>query len=440
MILHTLRHFVGAKLRWQLLQAERLEEYQNESAQRMVQWVAQHSPFYRRHWEGHDLRDWKKLPPIGKAEMMAHFAEFNTLGIGKEQALQTARRAESERNFNPTLSGATVGLSSGTSGQRGLFVVSPQEQAAWSGVILSRLLHRFDPGGERVAFFLRANSNLYESVRRGRWLQFKYLDLLLPRAEILDRLNRFQPTIVVAPPSMLGSLAKALHTRELRIRPRQVVSVAEVLEAQDQRRLEAAFQLPVHQVYQATEGLLAITCGRGHLHIQEDLVVMQMEEVEGGGRQTSKGDPSRFPLTSKRFTPIITDLWRRAQPIVRYRLGDVLRVRVGRCECGSSWRVIEGHEGRMGDILRFEGGSLFLSDVGHVMEQSPVVFEDYRLEQDAPGQLRVMVDGCDDLSGLRGYLEQALAGLGLRAEGLEVLPGIPEQPANLKRRRVRGPG
>ena len=94
----------------------------------------------------------------------------------------------------------------------------------------------------------------------------------------------------------------------------------------------------------------------------------------------------------------------------------------------------------MGDILRFEGGGLFLSDVGYIMERCPVTLEDYRFEQDAAGQLRVTVDGCEDLAGLKVYLEQTFAGLGLGLEQLEVQTGIPPQPANIKRRRVRGIG
>lgn len=47
----------------------------------------------------------------------------------------------------------TVGLSSGTSGNRGLFLVSEREQDAWTGTVLAKLL----PGGlwrkARIAFF-----------------------------------------------------------------------------------------------------------------------------------------------------------------------------------------------------------------------------------------------------------------------------------------------
>ena len=84
--------------------------------------------------------------------------------------------AERTRDFAPTVAGLTVGLSSGTSGHRGLFLVSPQEQAAWAGVILARALHRIRPGGTRVAFFLRSFSNLYAQAG-GSLIALRYFDL-----------------------------------------------------------------------------------------------------------------------------------------------------------------------------------------------------------------------------------------------------------------------
>lgn len=57
-------------------------------------------------------------------------------------------------------------------------------------------------------FFLRANSNLYESVKRGK-LQFQYFDLLEPVNVLVERMEQYQPTVWVAPPSMLRMLAEA---------------------------------------------------------------------------------------------------------------------------------------------------------------------------------------------------------------------------------------
>jgi putative adenylate-forming enzyme len=173
--------------------------------------------------------------------------------------------------------------------------------------VLARVLHQFKP--ERIALFLRANSNLYETIKRGRLLQFRYVDLSTPLEKSIQLLNTFQPTILVAPPSLLEQLAVEREAGRLRIQPEQLISVAEVLEPQDKVKLETVFKVSVQQIYQATEGLLAISCKHGSLHLQEDLVAVQLE-----------------PLGDNHFTPLITDLWRKTQPILRYDLGDVLRL------------------------------------------------------------------------------------------------------------------
>ena len=143
-------------------------------------------------------------------------------------------------------------------------------------------------------------------------IDLHYFDLMTPVPAAVAALNRYQPQIVVAPPSLLGFLADEHAAGSLRIRPDRLISVAEVLEPQDRARLVATFQAPVHEIYQCTEGILAASCAHGSLHVQEDIVALQFEPLT-----PSPAHP--------RFTPIVTDLWRRTQPIIRYRLNDVLQ-------------------------------------------------------------------------------------------------------------------
>src|SRR5689334_783294 len=125
-------HFLRARWRWAHLRGQALRRYQERRAHQIVAYANEHSPFYRAHWAGHDLHNWRALPMVDKQLMMAHFDEFNTRGISRDAALEVALRAERERDFQPTLGGLTIGLSSGTSGHRGLFVAAPREQAAWA--------------------------------------------------------------------------------------------------------------------------------------------------------------------------------------------------------------------------------------------------------------------------------------------------------------------
>ena len=430
--LETIRQFVMAKRRWLKLEGEGLARFQDARAQHLTRWVQANSKFYRKHWAGHDLENWRELPSVDKSLMMANFSDFNTLGIAREKAFEVAIRAERERNFSPTLEGCTVGLSSGTSGHRGLFVVSPLEQASWAGLILARALPRLRIAGERIAFFLRSNSNLYEQVGRGRWLQFRYFDLMGPLEAAVHALNRFQPTILVAPPSMLEMLARQQLTGQLKINPDPLISVAEVLEPQDRVRLEEIFQVPVRQIYQATEGLLAVSCSHNSLHLQEDIVAVQLEPI---------------PNEEARFTPIITDLWRGTQPIIRYRLNDILALENKPCSCGSGWRVIRQIEGRWDDVLEFEevsGGlrTFFPDTIRRAILLASSRILEYEALQEHPGGLRVNLEiepGFETTvrEALTASLAQTLEQYACRPAKLEIVFELPARVPNIKRRRIR---
>ena len=71
---------------------------------------------------------------------MENFDTINTVGVKKEKALDIAFKSEELRDFSPTIHGISVGLSSGTSGNRGIFLTSKSEKAIWVGAILDRVI------------------------------------------------------------------------------------------------------------------------------------------------------------------------------------------------------------------------------------------------------------------------------------------------------------
>jgi phenylacetate-CoA ligase len=288
----------------------------------------------------------------------------------------------------------------------------------------------------RVAFFLRSNSNLYEQIG-GSLLQFRYFDLMHPLDESIVSLNMFRPDIIVGPPSLLGFLADARENGTLHIRPERLISVAEVLEPHDKERLQQVFAVPVQQIYQCTEGLLAISCAHGSLHIQEDLVLLQFvpldkQDGEQGGR----------------VTPIVTDLWRRTQPIIRYRLNDVLRLATHRCSCGSSFRVIEEIEGRCDDICYFraeDGGErpFFPDTIRRMVLLADPRITDYQVVQEQAGQLHIYVAlepgvlFAEIVGAIRQSVERIIAQYACLPVVIEVSEGIRALEPGVKRRRVQ---
>ena len=360
-----------------------LEAWQDRQVRRHIARVVRHSAFHRERFAG--ITDWRSVPTVGKAETMAHFDAANTAGVRLSDALAVAVRAERERDFAPLLPGRiAAGLSSGTSGHRGVFLASAPERDVWAGAILARVL---PPGGlvrrHRVAFFLRASSALYSRVGSTR-IAFDYHDLLDPFELHVDRLNASLPSILVAPPSVLRMLAGEAGG-VLRIAPERVVSVAEVLDDVDRTVIERAFGAPIHQVYQATEGFIGATCSEGTLHLNESHLVVEREMLD-----------------ATRFTPVITDFSRSTQPVLRHALDDVLVLRDTPCPCGSLMTALARIDGRRDDafVLPSRAGSLpvviFADFVRRAVLLGAAHADAYTAHQHANGCVDVSVSVHDD--------------------------------------------
>ena len=422
---HNLRRLHGATL----------THYQDQRAQAIVEFARRHSPFYAALYGDTPTARWRTLPTIDKAQMMANFSAFNTRGVELPDALETALAAERTRDFGARVAGLTVGLSSGTSGNRGLFLIDEHEQARWAGTVIARVAPRLRLHGVRITLFSMSGSNLYQRLRR-RWLRFQHFDLATSIDEAVARLNAEPPDLLIGPPSYLHALSERQLAGELRIRPDRLISVAEVLEPQVEAQLRERFECAVHQIYQCTEGLIGVSCSAGRLHLQEDLVAVQAEPLE------SNGD-------ALRVTPIVTDLWRRVQPIIRYRLNDILVLSPpDACSCGSGFRVIERVEGRLDDVCRFAARDgaprpVFPATIRRMVLLASAAVRDYEVIQERDSQLRVRlaVGEGSEFDQVAEVVRSALIA-GLREQGvsdadLVIEPGEPERFITRKLRRVR---
>ena len=386
------------------------------------------SPFYAPYAR----HRFEALPLMDKRAWMAAFDAINTVGIRHDEALRLAERAERTRDFAPAIRGVTVGLSTGTSGRRGVFLVSPAERRRWAGAMLAKLLPERPFARRRVAFFLRANSRLYESAGRFRPITFRYFDLFQPWAQLLDQVQAYAPHVLIAPASALRMLAEQQGAARLHLRPERVISVAETLHADDRLAIEAAFDAPLGEVYQATEGALAMTCERGSLHLNEAFVHVA---------------PDWIDRPARRFAPIVTDLTRTAQPVVRYRLDDVLVMAERPCPCGRAARTLQAVEGRCDDIcalVRADGTRVpvfpdFL--VRAVLGASPDIL-DFTLEQATAGAFTAALCGSSAAqptveAAVEAALHDLAHRLGAQAPRVTFVPYTP--PQGKRRRVVRRP-
>lgn len=402
--LRTVRIFAAVRWGRRFRNRKQLVAYQNKQLGRHFAFLKENSAYF-----GDLLTPATRLldlPLMDKSIMMANFDRLTTTGLSRDAALEWAITQEKGRDFAGVLDGYSVGLSSGTSGHRGLFITSPAEQEEWAGTMLARALPPGNPLGHRIALFLRADNNLYERAG-SKAVSFKYFDIYAPMEQNLAELAAFQPTILVAPPSVLHVIAGSLDSTvgaaadraggrtADRMSPQRVFSVAEVLEPRDAQYFARAFsQDIIHQIYQCTEGFLAITCAHGRIHLNEDVAIFEREYLSPG-----------------RFIPIVTDFRRTSVPIIRYRLNDVLLEDPRACPCGSVFTVISRIEGREDDVLLFErtetgqvtgsgigNGTGLVHIFGDMVGRAMIYahgFTHYRVVQTGPAHLDIYLDSLD---------------------------------------------
>jgi putative adenylate-forming enzyme len=408
---------------------QQLERWQERRLRKHLRFLCLASPFYRDRL----VEPWSATEIIDKKIMMQNFDRLNTRSLLSRHAMALALASERSRDFSPMIDDVTIGLSSGTSGHRGLFCVDFYERCQYAGTIIAKALPRGPSRGQqRVAFFLRANSNLYKSVQ-SRSLAFHYFDLLIPIEQHFVDLNSIQPTIVIGPPSLLSLLAKAILDGKMELKcVQRVFSVAEVLDEVDAILIRKAFNQTIHQIYQCTEGFLAITCEHGSLHLNEDLLIFEKEWID---------------QEQGKFVPILTDLTRRTQPILRYRLNDILTEDREPCPCGSVMTRLKMIEGRCDDMLQFRKGNswrpVFPDFIRRAILFASDEITEYRVTQSPHNDLSVALKGV----GCRQRMEERVREqLHMLATGLDCeLPALrfehtfPELKGHKLRRIIRQP-
>ncbi len=404
--LRTIATFVTVRWGRRFASRPALERFQARRVRRHLRFLRRRSAWFRQA-----PSDLAALPTMDKRIMMEHFDDLNTVGVRKEDVAALALDAERRRDFSETLRGVSVGLSSGTSGHRGLFITSRAERDRWAGSVLALTLPRGRLLGHRIALFLRADNELYETVR-SRAVDFRFFDLYGDLDAHVAALAEYEPTILVAPPSVLDALLAAGS----RVRPRRVYSVAEVLTDADAERLARGFgQSVLHQLYQCTEGFLAHTCHDGVLHLNEQFAMIEREHID-----------------ERRFVPLVTDFSRTSQPIVRYRLNDILVLRETPCACGSVLTALERIEGREDDVLILGGERVFADLVTRALV-SVDGFEQYRVTQTGRSAVRVELDRLDAESAVRASLEALWDRVGVPAPELEFTRFAVDRARKLRR-------
>jgi len=315
------------------------------------------SEFYRHHHAGLYDAPLAQLPPVTKTDLMNNFDQTVTvpgLRLAEVEDHLRAPLATGADPGRPWRERWWVAATAGTTGRRGVFIWDRSEWATvlasyarandWAGIPvgLTRPL-RVGMVSSRVPTH---QSAVVGASLRSRFVPTLRLDATSPLSETVAALNDFQPRLLVGYASVLRSLAAEQRAGRLAIAPQSVMSASEVLSEHAATEMLSAWGSAPFDVYAATETAgIASPCLFHRRHIYEDLVIV--EPVDQGGMPVQQGTVGDRLL--------VTVLFSRTLPLIRYEMSDRADVGGRGCPCGRSFALLSQIEGRLEDVLLLPG-------------------------------------------------------------------------------------
>ncbi|HOX45776.1 MAG TPA: hypothetical protein PK668_19405 [Myxococcota bacterium] len=348
------------------LSPERIQQLQQRRLRRLVRFAKDRSPFLREHYRHVDPEapdfSIEQVPPTSKAMLMENFDRVVTRPDLRMDEIREWIR-------DPTQVGQwyrgryVVTHTSGTTGAPGIFVFDRREWDWIHAFSVTRGV-RFKPSFG--AFFRHAASILVHKVRvalvsvlGGHFVTYvlfrltprvarlasriHYLPVVEPVGALVARLNAIQPQVLHCYPTMLEILAHEQREGRLAIRPWVISCSSEPLTRLARQSIEGAFpSSPLFETYGTSEGVnLASECGQHDgLHLNTDFYIV--ESVDTDNRPTPSGQAGDKIL--------LTCLFTRTLPIVRYEINDVTMPIDEPCPCGLPFPRIRV-QGRTDDIF-----------------------------------------------------------------------------------------
>jgi len=379
------------------LDEERLRKLQLLKFRRLLDWVYEKSPMYRRKYQaaGFDPRDVKtwddiaKVPLIGKGDYRCQgsdpFPYGDTLCVPLEDVTEFRQ----------------------TSGTTGTPVYQPDTWADWEWWSESWATILWAQGfrpSDRV--FIPFGYNIFVAYWAGHYACEKIGCETIPGGvlgtrERLLKMKELKANAFMATPTYVLGMADTVRT-ELKADPREwgiekILCAGEpgALIPTTKQRMEEAWGCPVRDHVGATEvGAWSFECNHNPngLHVIESLFLVELLELESDRPVTTPGQLGRI---------VISSLDRQAQPCVRFDTKDLSMWSDHDCSCGRTWRILDrGVHGRADHITKVKG-VLF----------SPIAAEEVvRSFPALDGEFEIIVEKKGDLDVIRLKVEKPSAG------------------------------
>lgn len=331
-----------------------LLRHQQRALAQLLAHATRHSDYYRAAFDGLRGAPLDELPILTKRTLMT---EWDTICTDRSLQLtdvEARLAAEEQGQLEPGRAWRGrwwVAATGGTTGRRAAFAWNRTEWAQvltsyarvndWAGVgvdlrnpVRTAFVSSLNPTHQSAVVGASLHSRLVPTLR---------LDARTPLGDLVAALNEFRPRLLVSYASMLGVLAGAQLAGDLRIAPTKVVAASEALPPRGRAAAEQAWgRGVVVDTYAATEtASIAATCEQGGWHLYEDFVVV--ESVDDDYRPV--------PIGTAGTRLLVTPLFARTLPLIRYELTDAVRLAPGRCGCGRPFALLAAVEGRTEETL-----------------------------------------------------------------------------------------
>jgi phenylacetate-CoA ligase len=371
---------------------KQLAQVQQQRLSALLAGAREQSVLYRERLQGlpDDATAIERMAPVARDELMLRFDDWVTDPALHLDELQ-AFTADPARIGDPYLGRYLIWESSGTSGTPGVFVQDAAALAVYDALETLRrrpdtsLRRLFDPLGltERVAFVGATNGHFASQINTQRLARLqswrassiRSFSILQPIERLVDELNAFAPTVIATYPTAALVLAEQVQLDFLAVH--EVWTGGETLGQTARDRIVQAFGAELRNSYGASEFLaMGWECGHRQMHLNTDWLLL--EPVDEHQRPVPPGEVSHSVL--------LTNLANTVQPLIRYALGDRVRLNTAPCGCGSSLPTIEVM-GRHDDILRLRGSqghlvALLPLALSTVMEEAAGVFDFQIVQRD----------------------------------------------------------
>jgi phenylacetate-CoA ligase len=365
-----------------------LAHHQQQRLETVVRHAATHSPFYRRQLAetgalGDGPVQLQRLPVLDKSLLMEHFDELVCdPRLRRDQLLEWAGRLTRDQLY---LDRYRVLLTSGSSGRPGLFVYDAAgwrsigaqflRASSWAGLRPSLPRQRMAMLGGAAPCHVSRQGAATLAIGLHRVLR---LPVTLPLPQLVEALNRFQPTYLHVHPSVAMWLADEQQAGRLRLAPRMLITIAELRTPEMTQRLQEAFGVHPFNAYGTTEGLWGSECEHHQgIHLFEDATLV--ENVDADGQPVPAGQPGARLL--------VTNLYNLVQPLLRLEVTDLVTLDPDPCPCGRTLVRASTIHGRSDDVLFLparDGGRVAVHPLHFALLTRDPQVREFQVVQDGP--------------------------------------------------------